>query len=121
MPGSERDEFGKRRPLPLQVSPPVKRSHKVALLLMGTVAVGGGAYTLMPRQNCDTEQSATATEPSEECRSGRSSSSSHGGSGGSSQRAYGGSEGSDSGTSHTTRGGFGSFAHSFAMHFSGGG
>jgi hypothetical protein len=86
---------------------------------MGTVAVGSGAYALMPRQNCDTEPSTMA--PSNECQSGRSSSSCHGGSGGSSQRAYGGGEASDSGTSHTQRGGFGSFAHSFTMHFSGGG
>ena len=33
--------------------PPVKRSGHVALLLMGTLAVGGGAYGLMPSNNCD--------------------------------------------------------------------
>jgi hypothetical protein len=121
MPGQRRDEFGKRRPAPLPALPPAKRSNRVALLLMGTVAVGGGAYALMPRQNCDTEQSTMAPEPSRECPSGRSSSSGHGGSGGSSQRAYSGGDASDSGTSHTVRGGFGSFAHAFTMHFSGGG
>ena len=46
-------EFGKRRPaMPPVASPPVKRSGHVALLVMGTMAVGGGAFALMPRQNC---------------------------------------------------------------------
>src|SRR5260221_8429169 len=30
----------------------MKRSSQVALLLMGTVAVGGGAYAVMPHENC---------------------------------------------------------------------
>jgi hypothetical protein len=42
-------EFGKRRPVVVQPpAAPVKRSRHVALLLAGTVAVGGGAYALMP-------------------------------------------------------------------------
>ena len=47
-------EFGKRRPRPARADspPPAKRSGHVALLLMGTLAVGGGAYALMPRDNC---------------------------------------------------------------------
>ncbi|MCC8960558.1 hypothetical protein H8B02_46345, partial [Bradyrhizobium sp. Pear77] len=49
-------EFGKRRPVvpavPPRPDPPSKRSSHVALLMMGTLAVGGGAYALMPRQNC---------------------------------------------------------------------
>ena len=46
-------EFGKRKPaMPPVASPPVKRSGHVALLVMGTMAVGGGAFALMPRQNC---------------------------------------------------------------------
>ena len=50
-------DFGKRKPVtPTVVSPtatpPVKRSHHVALLLMGTMAVGGTAYAVMPRENC---------------------------------------------------------------------
>src|SRR5215469_11394409 len=45
-------EFGKRRPAAPEPPPPVKRSGHVALLVMGTMAVGGGAYALMPRQNC---------------------------------------------------------------------
>ena len=49
-------DFGKRRPasvatVPRQ-GPPAKRSGHVALLLMGTLAVGSTAYTLMPRDNC---------------------------------------------------------------------
>jgi len=46
-------EFGKRRPVqPLPPQPAAKRSGHVALLLMGTFAVGGGAYALMPREGC---------------------------------------------------------------------
>ena len=50
-----RKEFGKRRPqppAPPPPPPPPKRSSHVALLLMGTFAVGGGAYALMPRETC---------------------------------------------------------------------
>jgi len=51
-------EFGKRRPrmpadLPLPTREPVKRSGHVALLVMGTIAVGTTAFILMPRRNCD--------------------------------------------------------------------
>ncbi len=45
-------EFGKRRPVDAPPSGPVKRSNHVALLLMGTFAIGGAAYALMPRENC---------------------------------------------------------------------
>jgi hypothetical protein len=45
-------EFGKRRPVAIQATAPVKRSNHVALLLMGTFAIGGGAYALMPGENC---------------------------------------------------------------------
>ena len=45
-------EFGKRRPVATPATAPVKRSNHVALLLMGTIAVGGGAYALMPGENC---------------------------------------------------------------------
>jgi len=45
-------EFGKRKPVSVPVSPrpgpPAKRSGHVALLLMGTFAVGSAAYALMP-------------------------------------------------------------------------
>jgi len=128
-------DFGKRKPVSVQASPrpgpPAKRSGHVALLLMGTFAVGSAAYTLMPSRSC--EQSPNVASPSlqqgnTECSS-RSSSSSHGGSGSgtSSRSSYYSSDSSSShsssGTSDSTshgvqRGGFGSFAHAFG--FSGG-
>lgn len=123
-------EFGKRRPAPPQPAAPPKRSNHVALLLMGTFAVGGGAYALMPRENCATDRPGMASglQPGAECPPRGSISG--GGSGGSALRSsfYGGdSSHSPSGTSSdaaaggVTRGGFGSFAHAFAAHFSGGG
>ena len=134
-------DFGKRKPVSVPVTPrpgpPAKRSGHVALLLMGTFAVGSTAYALMPSQSC--ERPPNAPQPSllqsnaAECppRSS-SSSSSHGGSGGSSssRSSYYSSDSSSShsssGTSDSSshavqRGGFGAFAHSFGSHFSGGG
>jgi hypothetical protein len=128
-------DFGKRKPASVPTSPrpappPAKRSGHVALLLMGTFAVGTAAYTLMPNRNC--EPSPNAASPSlqqgnTDCSS-RSSSSSHGGSGGSSSRSsyyssdssssHSSSGTSDSGSHGVQRGGFGSFAHAFG--FSGG-
>ena len=129
-------EFGKRKPVsvpaaPRPAPPPAKRSGHVALLLMGTVAVGTAAYTLMPNRNCEPSPNA-ATSPlqqnSTECSSRSSSSSSHSGSGGSSSRSSyyssdSSSSHSSSGTSDSAphsvqRGGFGSFGH--AVGFSGG-
>jgi hypothetical protein len=133
-------DFGKRKPVsvpaaPRPAPPPAKRSGHVALLLMGTVAVGTAAYTLMPNRNCETSPNA-ATSPlqhnSTECSSRSSSSSSHssagGGSGGSSSRssyyssdsssAHSSSGTSDSASHSAQRGGFGSFGH--AVGFSGG-
>jgi hypothetical protein len=127
-------DFGKRslaRP-PLHTEP-VKRSRHVALLLMGTVAIAGGAYAMMPRENCEPKSSGMAApslpQVGTECqpRGGAG----HGGSGGSSSYSYffgGGpsssrsSSGSsaESGSAETTRGGFGGFARAFAAHFSGG-
>ena len=119
-------EFGTRKPsVPIVPGPPAKRSGHVGLLLMGTLAVGGGAFALMPRDNC--ERSPSVASPSllqgnTECPPRGSSS---GGSGGG--RSYFSSASSsspsvsgtsDSGSSHVTRGGFGSFAHAFG--FSGG-
>jgi hypothetical protein len=97
---------------------------------MGTLAVGGGAYALMPRSNC--EASPNVAQPSlsqsnADCPPrGSSSGSSHSGSGGGRAGFYAGSSSStpsaagssDSGSSHVARGGFGSFAHAFG--FSGG-
>jgi hypothetical protein len=129
-------DFGKRKPASVPASPrpappPAKRSGHVALLLMGTFAVGSAAYALMPSRSC--EPSPNAASPSlqqgnAECAS-RSSSSSHGGSGGgsSSRSSYYSSDSSsshsssgtsDSGSHAVQRGGFGSFAHAFG--FSGG-
>jgi hypothetical protein len=131
---SDRD-FGKRKPVSVPAAPrpapPAKRSGHVALLLMGTVAVGTAAYTLMPNRNCEPSPNA-ATSPlqqnSTECSSRSSSSSSHSGSGGSSSRSsyyssdssssHSSSGTSDSASHSVQRGGFGSFGH--AVGFSGG-
>ena len=129
-------DFGKRKPVsvpaaPRTAPPPAKRSGHVALLLMGTFAVGTAAYTLMPNRNCEPSPNA-ATSPlqqnSTECSSRSSSSSSHGGSGGSSSRSsyyssnsssgHSSSGTSDSGSHSVQRGGFGSFGH--AVGFTGG-
>jgi hypothetical protein len=129
------EQFGKRRLPPLEPAPPVKRSGHVALLVMGTLAVGGGAYALMPHNNCDPNRPpaaspATPGQTNAGCRSG-SSGGGHGYYGGSSSRAgfYSGgssSTGAATGTSsdgasgHVSRGGFGGFAHAMSAHFSGG-
>ncbi|WP_249143341.1 hypothetical protein [Bradyrhizobium liaoningense] len=120
-------QFGKRRPAPVAPpsSPPVKRSGHVALLVMGTIAVGTTAYTLMPRQHCEPSPGALPGQTTTTCSS---SSSSSGGSSGSSSRwssrssffssdsASHSSSGtsSDSGSSSVSRGGFGSFGHGFS-------
>src|SRR5215203_4108861 len=121
-------EFGARKPVAIRPAQPVKRGQ-VALLLMGTLAVGGGAYALMPSENCEPNRPGIAAPSGVqgECRS-------RGSSGGSSSRSgfySGGSSSShspsgttspsDSGSGHVTRGGFGGFAHAFGSHFSGGG
>jgi hypothetical protein len=126
-------EFGKRGPIAPQPAVPPKRSSHVALLLMGTFAVGGGAYALMPRQNCQPSTPGMATpavsQPGTDCaQRGTSSGGGHGygsrsyffGSDStSSHSASGGS--SDAGSGGVTRGGFGSFAHAISAHFSRGG
>src|SRR6185312_15110895 len=102
-----------------------------ALLLMGTVAVGTTAYTLMPSRNCEASPNAASPyqQTRTECTSRGSSSSSHSsGSGGSSSRSsyyssdssssHSSSGTSDSGSHSAQRGGFGSFGH--AVGFSGG-
>ena len=113
---------------------PVKRGQ-VALLLMGTLAVGGGAYALMPSEHCEPNppgMAAPSGPPTgSECRPRGSSSGGHS-SGGSSSRssvfssdtssshASPGSSSSDSGSGHVTRAGFGAAAIAFTSHFSGG-
>ncbi|MET3970472.1 MULTISPECIES: hypothetical protein [Bradyrhizobium] len=120
-------EFGKRRPAPVAPpsGPPVKRSGHVALLVMGTIAVGTTAYTLMPRQHCEPSPGAVPGQTTTTCSS---SSSSSGGSDGSSSRWSSRSSffssdssshsssgtSSDSGSSSVSRGGFGSFGHGFS-------
>jgi hypothetical protein len=126
-PSKANREFGTRKPSvpPTAPGPPAKRSGHVGLLLMGTLAVGGGAYALMPRNNC--ERPANVASPSllqgnTECQPRGSSSG--GGSGGRSyfsssySSGQSGTGSSDSGSSHVARGGFGSFGH--AVGFSGG-
>jgi hypothetical protein len=137
MSGKTPEDFGKRRPPTVQPGPPVKRSGHVALLVMGTVAIGSGAYALMPRENCDPNRPGIATDANVGKDCSRSSSSSSGGGHGYSSRTsfFSGDSGSGSSTSssstssstssseagHVSRGGFGSFAHAMSAHFSGGG
>ncbi|MDA9498348.1 hypothetical protein [Bradyrhizobium sp. CCBAU 11357] len=120
-------EFGKRRPVaePPPSRPPVKRSGHVALLVMGTIAVGTTAYTLMPRQTCEPSPGAAPGQTTTTCTTSSSSSSSSGGSSSrwssrssffesdSSSHSSSGTS-SDSGHSSVSRGGFGSFGHGFS-------
>ena len=127
-------DFGKRKPVSVPAAPrpgpPAKRSGHVALLLMGTFAVGSAAYALMPSRNCEPSPNAASSslqQNNANCSS-HSSSSSGGGSGGSSSRSsyyssdssssHSSSGASDSGSHSAQRGGFGSFGH--AVGFSGG-
>jgi hypothetical protein len=126
-------EFGKRRP---QTSaphePPSKRSPHVALLLMGTFAVGGAAYSVMAHRNCPPAPSPGMAAPAVPQPNGdtgctsRGSSSSSTGHGGSRYSFFSddssihssSSGSSEASSSSVSRGGFGSFAHAFG--FSGG-
>ena len=128
-------EFGGRKPVAIRPPQPVKRGQ-VALLLMGTLAVGGGAYALMPSENCDPNRPGIAAPSglptSSECRPRGSSSGGHSSGGWSSRSSFysggtssgqasSGSSSSDSGSGHVTRAGFGGAAIAFTSHFSGGG
>ncbi|MGN6410332.1 MAG: hypothetical protein ACTHK9_02545 [Nitrobacter sp.] len=125
------EPFGKRRLPPLEPSPPPKRSGRVALLVMGTLAVGGGAYALMPHDDCESKRPSVAAsampgQAATTCNSG-SSSGGHGSGWSSRSGFYGGdsspshsSSSSETGGGPITRGGFGGFAHAIASHFSGG-
>ena len=131
-------QFGTRQPVAIRPAQPVKRGQ-AALLLMGTLTVGGGAYALMPRETCEPSRPGMAApsglQTSKECSPrGSSSSGGHGSSGGSGSSRYGftggdssanksvsGTSPPGSGSANVTRGGFGSFAHAFTSHFSGGG
>jgi hypothetical protein len=132
MPGKPNQEFGTRRPVVVQPAAPTKRSRHVALLLTGTLAIGGGAYALMPGENCAPNRPGMAASGPMQSSAGCSprGSSSSGGGGSSRYGFYSGdstANKSASGTSPSssgsgvTRGGFGSFAQAFTSHFSGGG
>jgi hypothetical protein len=122
-------QFGQRRPAAAGPAEPVKRSGHVALLLMGTLAVGGGAYALMPRQSCEPSAPGMAAPalPQSDARCGSGGSSGGGGHGGSSRLGFSGDSSggsasagsSESASGGATRGGFGALAHAFG--FSGGG
>ena len=122
-------EFGRRRPVAIQSAAPVKRSHHVALLLMGSFAIGGGAYALMPGESCGPGQPGMASDLQAGTRCAPRGSSSGGGGGSSSRSSFFSSDSghsssaasSDSASGGVTRGGFGSFARAFTVHFSGGG
>jgi hypothetical protein len=124
-------EFGRRRPVAVEPAPPVKRSGHVALLLMGTMAIGGGGYALMPNESCGPNRPGMASNPQAgaECASRHSWSSYGHGSWSPRSNFFGGSASSgppsptssDAGSGTVTRGGFGSFARAFTAHFSGGG
>jgi hypothetical protein len=118
-------DFGKRRSALAQPAPrePVKRSGHVALLVMGTIAVGTTAFMLMPRRNCaPTPAGASvpgAAAPTINCSSSSSGGTSHWSSrssfysSDSSSHSSSGTS-SDSGSGGVARGGFGSFAHGFS-------
>jgi hypothetical protein len=128
MADAPKPDFGKRRQVsvPRSPMPPAKRSNHVALLVMGTLAVGGTAYALMPRECAPAQPGAPGVSTPAECPP-RSSSSGSGG--GSSRYGYysGGSSSStpsgttDGGSGSVKRGGFGAFASSFGSHFRFGG
>jgi hypothetical protein len=119
-------EFGTRKPVVMPTAMPVKRSGHVGLLLMGTLAVGGGAYALMPKENCQPTPPGMAAPAVPPAGTGCAPRGSSGGGYGSSSRFgfFGGGDSSgrsssaassDSGSGSVTRGGFGSFAHAFGF------
>jgi hypothetical protein len=123
-------DFGRRPTARLPDAPQSKRSGHVALLVMGTLAVGGGAYALMPGETCQpaapgaTPPGMAAPVTPTSCTTRTSSSGGGGGSSGYSRSRwsfFGGSSSSGSSStgmaessSHVTRGGFGSFGHMFS-------
>jgi len=127
-------EFGKRRPAAIaDTVPQPKRSGHVALLLTGSLAVGGSAYALMPQGNCDPSPpgmaAALGPQTGVGCSPRGSSFGGHGYWGGSSRYSFFGGDTSSnrSGTpanpdsGGVTRGGFGGFIDSISSHFSRGG
>lgn len=139
MAAAPKKQFGKRPPPAAETARPAKRSGYVALFLMGTVAVGAGAYAMMPSERCEPTKPPAAGQPvppgaaaaqNQSCRtSSRSSGYSYGSRSGSHfyDSSSSSSSHSSSGglaiptTSTTTRSGFGSFGHAVASSFSRGG
>jgi hypothetical protein len=123
MPDQPPAEFGKRRPVaPPPSTPPVKRSGHVALLLMGTLAVGGGAYALMPRGSCEPTSPGLAAPTLPQTGTACATRGSSGGGGSSRYGFFGDSSSRASSTATSeqnsggvTRGGFGSLARAFGF------
>jgi hypothetical protein len=119
-------EFGRRKPVAPSPAPPAKRSGHVALLLMGSLAVGGGAYALMP-EGCEPPSPAMAAPSASQNGGGCFPHGSSGGVYGRSPRFFGGDSSgpgssatsSDAASSGVRRGGFGSFARAFGFSGSG--
>jgi hypothetical protein len=115
--------FGKRKGDAPEPTPPTKRSGHVALLVMGTLAVGGTAYTLTSRQSCEPASPGMAApalpQSDAACTGSRSSGGGGaGGGGGTSSRSSddpSGRPSSQARSSSTTRGGFGSLARAFGF------
>lgn len=122
-------EFGKRRPLPPPAAQPMKRSGHVSLLVMGTLAIGGGAYALMPSENCWPPPPGAVSPPGAASPASPQTAgacTSHGSFGGYTRAAhfsfFGNFAGrsaiataSDPASGGITRGGFGSFARAFGF------
>src|SRR5262245_53071226 len=104
--GRPTKQFGKRRPAPITPPQPQKRSGHVALLVMGTLAVGGTAYALMPRQKCEPPPPGVAQpQDGTACSSSGSSSgssSSRGSSGSGSRYSYSSADSSSHSSSTTS-------------------
>jgi hypothetical protein len=115
-------EFGKRKPVVPLAAPPPKRSGHVALLLMGTFAVGGSAYALMP-EGCAPASPTMAAPKASQSSGGCFPHGSSGGFHSRSSRFFGGDSSgpsasatsSDAASGGFTRGGFGSFARAFGF------
>jgi hypothetical protein len=115
-------EFGKRRLVAPPPGPPAKRSGHVALLLMGTLAVGGGAYALMPHETCapaapaqPQTNSACLTHDSSDGSGGASRSSPRYSFFGNSSDRSSSVTSSEANSGSVTRGGFGSVARAFGF------
>ncbi|MBN8963614.1 MAG: hypothetical protein J0H71_21035 [Rhizobiales bacterium] len=139
MTPASKKSFGKRPPPVDEAARPAKRSGYVALFLMGTVAVGAGAYAMMPSEKCEPAKPPAAGQPvppgaaatqNQSCRtSSRSGGYSYGRSSGSSffdSSSSSSTHSSSSGglaipsKSTTARGGFGSYGHAVAASSRGG-